>query len=209
MTLINQMGKYISLIESNYSTDNDDSNISYDISKNNKGDIDKIIATLSRSKSAEFTKLAKKIKEAKELSDRVKKLEDEIKGEAREAISGLFKAEDEIYTRVVETASFSLKLSKIPEPTVTVKYASVIKELRSHLSSDLITVLDNLEYKFKTITQKSASLSFSPKKENINEENDNLFDNLKDYSDRYLDAVNSVLINFDSKLNELESQISL
>lgn len=200
------MKKYMTLFESDYQPPNDDENISYETSKKGN-DIDKIIATLSRSKSAEFTKLAKKIQEAKELSDKVKKLEAEIKGEAKEAIASLFNVEDEVYTRVVETAKFSLKLSKIPEPTVTVKYASVIKELRNHLSSDLINILDNLEYKFRSVTQKSPTLSFSPKTESMSEDPSNFFDKLKDYSDRYANAVNKVLLNFDSKLDDLENEV--
>lgn len=204
---IEHMKKYMLILESDYVPAKQDPNISYDATTNKNGDIDKVIATLTKSKSAEFTKLAKKIQEAKELSDRVKKLEAEIKGEAREAISGLFKAEDEVYTRIVETASFSLKLTKVPEPTVTVKYASVIKELRTHLSNDLISILDNLEYKFRTVTEKSAALSFSAKNESINEESNDLFDKLKDYSDRYLDAVESKLLSFDTKLEELELEV--
>lgn len=201
------MKKYMTLFESDYKPAIEDPNISYDTSTDKGGNIEKIIATLSKSKSAEFTKLAKKIQEAKELSDRVKQLEAEIKGEAREAISGLFNVEDEVYTRIVETASFSLKLSKIPLPTVTVKYASVIKELKTHLSNDLINILDNLEYKFSTVTQKSASLSFTPKNESLNESNDDFIEKLKDYSDRYYDVANKVLLNFDAKLNNLENEV--
>lgn len=193
------MKKYMKLFE--------DDNVSYTVTKKN-GEIDKVIATLSASKSREFTMLAKKIKEANELAEKVKKLEEEIKGEAREAIAGLFDAEQEVYTRLVETASFSLQLSKKPEPTVTVKYASVLTELRDHLTPDLIKVLNGLEYKFRTVTQKQPALKYTSKKEVKEDISDNEFDKLKDYSDRYLDAINNFLINYDTKLEDLENEVN-
>ena len=168
--------------------------------------VDKVIATLSGNKEKEFSALAKQLHEAKEKLDEIKKLEAKIKGEAREAIAALFDTEDEAYTRLVEISDFSLQLAKKSEPTVTVKYAKVLEELKNHLTPDLIKILNGLEWKFRSVSEKESALKITPKvvKES---ENEDFYDKLEDFSDRYHDAVMTKLTNIDDELLKLKSEI--
>lgn len=168
--------------------------------------VDKVIATLSGNKEKEFSALAKQLHEAKEKLDEIKKLEAKIKGEAREAIAALFDTEDEAYTRLVEISDFSLQLAKKAEPTVTVKYAKVLEELKNHLTPDLIKILNGLEWKFRSVSEKESALKVTPKvvKES---ENEDFYDKLEDFSDRYHDAVMTKLTNIDDELLKLKSEI--
>ena len=121
-----------------------------------------VIAKLASYKSQTYTKLAQKVNRIKELKDEVKQLEDEVKQEARENVNDLFDAEDAVKTRIVETMSFILTLSKDPKATESPKYKDILEELTNHLTPELITVLEQLKKQMVTITQKAPSLSIKP-----------------------------------------------
>lgn len=189
----------------------DDENVTYE-EKTKAGQVEKITAFLSKNKSREFTMLGKKIAEANELSNRVKLLEKEIKGEARDAISDMFDVEDECATRILETASFTLQLSKKPEPTTTVKYASVLAELKDHLTPELIVILKGLEKKFSTVTQKEAALKTTsktnkPSKVTEATEDESYYDELEDFSERYSKAALAKLDILGRKLDNLKAEV--
>jgi hypothetical protein len=78
--------------------------------------IDKVTVALNGNQSAKFTKISREFSRlktaAEKLADRQGKLNAYIKDEAL----ALFDAEDEIYTRVVETVSMVIQLSKTPVP---------------------------------------------------------------------------------------------
>ena len=106
---------------------------------------DKVIANLTSHDSAAFTRLANQIKKMQVLEDDIKKIKEDIKAATKQDIQSLFDAEDAIKTRVVETVSFSLVLSKDPKPSETVKYKEVLEELSKNLTPDLIAKLEELK----------------------------------------------------------------
>lgn len=117
-----------------------------------------VVAVLRRYNSQSYTKLAQKVERISQLESEVKRLKEEVKTETRENIADLFDAEDAVKTRVVETVSFILTLSKDPEPTRTPKYKDILEELSNHLTPELISVLEELKNQMVTVTQKSPSL---------------------------------------------------
>lgn len=121
-----------------------------------------VIARLQSYKSQSYTKLAQKVNRIKELKDEVKALEEEVKQETRENINDLFDAEDAVKTRIVETMSFILTLSKNPKATETPKYKDILNELTNHLTPELINVLEGLKKQMVTVTQKEPSLKIQP-----------------------------------------------
>lgn len=120
--------------------------------------IEKVTATLRGHDSAKYTVLANKLEEISRLTTEIKKLQGEVKAETKELIVDLFDAADAAKTRVVETVSVTLQLSKDPKPTETIQYAKVLDALEKHLTPELITVLTRLKEDFKSTTQKSPSL---------------------------------------------------
>lgn len=134
---------------------------------------DKAIAALKSYNSAKYTKLANNILRLQELEAEVKEIKEEIKKDTRTEIVDLFEdAEDAMRTRVVDTVSFILTLSKDPKATETYKYADIIKELTSSLTPELIAKLEELKAKYKSVTQKPPSLKLHVKTdaEKMNEE---------------------------------------
>lgn len=121
-----------------------------------------VIAKLASYDSQSYTKLAQKVERIRILKEEMKRLEEEVKQETRDNIGDLFDAEDAVKTRIVETMSFILTLSKDPKATETPKYKEILNELTNHLTPELIEVLEGLKKQMVTITQKSPSLSIKP-----------------------------------------------
>jgi len=119
---------------------------------------DKVIVQLRSHDSRAYTLLAQKVDRVKQLKEEVKVLEDEIKQSTRENIADLFSAEDAVKTRIVQTMSLILQLSKDPEATVAPKYKDILEALTVHLTPELILVLEQLKKTMVTVTQKSAGL---------------------------------------------------
>lgn len=117
-----------------------------------------VVAKLQSYNSQSFTKLAQKVIRIETLEEEIKSLKEEVKSEAKETVAELFDADDAIKTRVVETISFILTLSKDPKPTETPKYKDILEELSNHLTPELILVLEELKKKMITVTQKSPTL---------------------------------------------------
>ena len=146
----NQFRHYINLIESR--------NPDFDYQDNEQ----QVIAVLKSYNSQVYTKLAQKVERIDQLEAEIKMLKEEVKNETRENIADLFDAEDVVRTRVVQTMSFILTLSKDPKATVSPKYKDILEELSAHLTPELIIVLENLKKQLVTVTQKSPSLRIEP-----------------------------------------------
>ncbi len=168
----------------------------------------KVTADVSSYVSQTFTKLAQKIVRMRVLTAEINELEAEVKQQGRNQIAEFFSAADAVRTRVIETVSFTLKLTADPAPTTTVKYAEVLKELEQDLTPELIEKLNDLKKKYSTVTQKSAALSWESKRkdESVNM-NEGAWDNLKEFFKKYLNAIRSWGKSYDSKLNALKAKV--
>ena len=158
-----------------------------------------VVAVLKSYNSQSYTKLAQKVERISTLETEIKQLKEEVKAETRENISDLFDAEDAVKTRVVETVSFILTLSKDPEPTRTPKYKDILEELSNHLTPELISVLEELKKQMVTVTQKSPSLKVKPIAEGII---GSVFAKLKELVFKWGQR-------YDQKLDQLKQQVNL
>lgn len=136
----------------------DNKNIEYEVTK--QSGLEKVTAVLRARDSEAYTKLAKKLDRVDKLSTEINKLKKEIKSETKEYVADLFDAEDACRTRVIQTVSVIMILSKDPKPTETYKYAAIVDELEKSLTPELINVLEALKMKFKSTVQKEPSLSW-------------------------------------------------
>lgn len=121
-----------------------------------------VIAILRSTNSQVFTKLAQKVERISQLEAELKILKEEVKQSTRDDVSGLFNAEDGAKTRIVQTLSFILQLSKDPEATKTPKYKDILTVLETKLTPELIQVLEELKKTMVTVTQKEAGLKIKP-----------------------------------------------
>lgn len=156
-----------------------------------------VVATLKSYKSATYTNLAKKVERLSLLEDEVKGLKEEIKQETCEHIAGIFDASDAIHTRVVETVSFILTLSKDPAETRTPKYKEILSELEQHMTPELIAITEQLKSQLVTVVQKQPSLRVKAK----------LSENIEVSDDVFLQHVERWGKKYDQKLDQLQLQV--
>lgn len=126
-----------------------------------------VVASLVSHQSGVYTKLAQKVNRISQLKEEIKQLEDEVKQSTRDDIADLFDAEDAVKTRVVETMSFILTLSKDPAATRLPKYKDILEALTEHLTPELIIVLEELKSQMVTVVQKSPTLKIQPLGEGV------------------------------------------
>ena len=168
----------------------------------------KVVAQLNSYNSQSYTKLAQKMLKIQALEDEVTLLKEDVKQAAREDIAALFSADDVVSTRVVETVSFILTLTKDPKATETVKYASVLTELEKQLTPDLIKALEALKKQYTTVTQKAPALSIKAidATESIQE---GVWDSIKGVLARFAAAIANWGTKYDAKLAALKAEAGL
>lgn len=109
-----------------------------------KKKLDRVTLELSGKDSEITTKLAKKYKEIKDLESQLSEMRDSANLEAKKHLVSYFDAEDEVLTRVLETVSMTLTMSK-----KTVEEKDVINF--EGFYNELLTLLPELEDKLKTL----------------------------------------------------------
>lgn len=164
---------------------------------------DRVVAQLKSYESATYTRLANRVEEISRLEAEIKAAKAEVKSMTRQHVADLFAAEDAVKTRVVDTVSFIMTLSKDPKPTETVQYAKVVEALTEHLTPELIKVLEQLKKQFKTVTQKEPSLRIT-RKEDLAEA---IISKLGEYLRRFLAWVTSWGQRYDAKLDALRRMV--
>jgi hypothetical protein len=180
-----------------------DPDVEYSAEGKKKGEINKVVARLKSIASGRYTRLANNVRRIGELQTEIEKLDQEAKEDAREAIADLFHAKDSIYTRVVETVSFVIKLTADPKPTTTVKYEKVLTDLEQHLTPQLRVILEDLKVKYSTETTKAAALTIQgpgPKKK-VEESFEN------DPFAAYLNKIENWARKYDQVLDSLENEV--
>lgn len=154
------MRDLINIIEARQ-TDNPD--FEYELTGTTKGktaagDYSKIRATVKGKSSAALTRLAKKFNEINELNKQIDELRNEANQEAKDQIESVFDAEDEAYTRYIDTVSLSIMMSKNIEQSevtqVDVDRVAFINELFDVVDGELLPVIRNLLEKHTTIQTK-------------------------------------------------------
>lgn len=173
-------------------------------------DIDSIIVTLKGKRSEYFTKLARRFDRA----NRIKKLlaaeEKKLKAQTKGSIDDLFEAGEEIYTRVVETASLVFKIAKSGENTVDkLDQKGYLDELEK-LSGLAVKELQELKEKHtnavtsKVVPKVLAPREKKPQKESVNE---GVLDQVRDYAARVKDYITKFLTKWDAQFSRVKSKI--
>lgn len=159
--------------------------------------VGKTIVSLESHDSAIYTSIAKKVERISILETEIKALKEEVKEQARENIAGIFNSSDAINTRVIETVSFILTLSKDPSPTYSPKYKEILDTLSQQLTPELIIVLEKLKSEMITVTQKTPSLKIVAKED----ADENLVTKI---SNLFWSAINRWTQTYDRKLDYLK-----
>jgi hypothetical protein len=169
--------------------------------KSVKGKLDKVIVELKGNQSGKFTKLAKRYQELKEATDELEKKQKEFNAEIKKEALDLFDAQDEVMTRVVETVSMTIQLSKKTEVTTS---KVDIDAIIAGLSLLVPELTDQINVLVEANTKVSKSVRSPALKVALKE---GILDNIKDWISGVFDSVMLWTKNFDRKKDKLQVQI--
>jgi uncharacterized protein YdcH (DUF465 family) len=176
------------------------------------GMIDRVIAQLVGKKSEIFTKLAKRYKEIdetiKELTDERESLNERVK----EHMGEFFDAQDEVYTRCIESVSLTATLSKrTPASTKEVETFDTEKFIETLYETlpELKDQLDELVKRAKvirqvTVAEKSPALRVKLEEDEIDPR---LMKKVEEYSTLVNNKILNNLVNYDKKILPLINEV--
>ena len=143
-----------------------------------KGKIDRVVLELESTDSAVMSKLAGRLKRIddalkimalrrEELKDGWKDKKGEWHQGLRERISEYFDPADVVYTRVIDTVSFSMNLAKKvdKDPEKVTDWEAVAKELITLIDKDLEDTVNQIIAKYteaKKVNEKAAAVRVEP-----------------------------------------------
>lgn len=168
---------------------------------------DKVVAVLKSRNSERYTKLAQNVQRIATLEAEVKEKKELVKADTRELVADLFASDDAVKTRVADTLSFIMTLSKDPKATESYKYAEVLAELTTHLTPELITVLEAIKAKYKTTTQKAPSLKIAAKTESV-DLSEGPMDTMKAFFAKFKSAIFGWAKKYDAQLQNLKNAVA-
>lgn len=190
-----------------------DPNLEY-TEKEVKKVVDRVTTSLRSHQSGVMTKLAKRYDELetslKELQSERNKLNADMKVVAED----LFDASDVVYTRVIETCSFVLTLSKQTQATtkLSVDHEAIVNELIKLIPEELQSKIDEIKEAFtktEDVKAKSPSLSVKKANESVNEDLSAAFKKVKAAIAKMVSSLTSWAYNYDQKLEKLKAKAGM
>lgn len=121
-----------------------------------KGQVEKVIVTLTGNTSGKFTKLISKYKKLQKGIEQLQKVQGELNENIKEEVVELFDADDEVLTRIVDTVSATLTLAK--KTTVRsekVDYSAILEKL--------VEMVPELEEQVKQLVEEHTKISITEK----------------------------------------------
>jgi hypothetical protein len=168
---------------------------------------DKVVAYLAAHASGRYTKLAQQWQELATLTAELKDKQETFKSDFRELVADLFAADDCIKTRVVETASFTIEMTKDPKASTTYKYAKVVEELEKKLNPELKAVMSALLQKYQGSTQKAPAVSMTAKVESFTPLREGPMDVMKSFYAKFKDVIFGWAKKYDQQLENLKRSV--
>ena len=138
------------------------------IEKKVKNELDRVIVELKGNESGTLTRLASRYDRLDKAIKVMGQKRGELNAEIKEKVEDLFAAEDIVLTRVIETVSFTMTVSKKSKVAdkVAIDYESIATELAKLIPDDLQSKVDEIVKAYTTITpqpDKSPALSVKAK----------------------------------------------
>lgn len=123
--------------------------------------IDSVVAYLTGGESGAYTKLAKRFKDLKDAEAQIKTQMDALNADLKASVDDLFPEADDIFTRVVDTASLIIKVGKAEKAHEISRFDAdgYIKEIEE-MFPDLAESFKTVREKFTTVQEIAAK---SPK----------------------------------------------
>lgn len=183
-----------------------------------KNKIDRVAVELEGNDSASMTRLASRFDRLDKAIKRMGEKRGELNEQLKDKVTDLFDAEDVVLTRVVETASFVMTLSKLvkaaeQEPKKIVNYEKIAEELAKLIPAELQEKVEEIQ---KLYTEISLAQDKSPGlrvKNKVDESlNEGIVDFFKKITAKAIKAAKSLAswaLSYDKKLAGLKKQAAV
>jgi len=166
--------------------------------------LDKVIVELDGNESAAATRLAKEYKrlleEQKALTEKI----DDLKGKAKQMASGYFDAKEELFTRILNTVSMTITISKESKRKsekfdVDGAFGAIAK-----LVPELTKKIEDIRKKFTEVkeTAVKSSVKVDVKESAIGD----IIKKVKDAAKKFLDSIKTWGKSYDTKLNNIKTK---
>lgn len=182
-----------------------------------KENIARVVVELEAQQSSAMTKLARNYMQldraVKTLSDRRNATNEALTDKVAEFFD---EATDKVYTRVINTVSFTLTLAKQTPPVdkTAVDYEKICAELKELISEDLLEQVKAIEEKYTVVTpaskqkEKKPGLSVDVNKTIKESFVGDISAKLKQVLTMFLAKINAWAKSYDKKLAALEKQLA-
>lgn len=176
-----------------------------------KNVLDKVTATLKGSDAANMTKLAKRYARLEASMKAMKEKHDVLNQRLKGDFENLFDAEDVVLTRVVETAQFTLMMSKEIQKTEgskEVDYNSIIAALSALIPDELQSRIDMITEKYTKMVPPKAPIKRLTVSKEVAPIKEGIMDTIVKTAKRFLESMLLWGHRYDRKLASLKSQLS-
>lgn len=172
--------------------------------------VDRVIVNLAGNESGVWVRNLRMWNKLKTTMDRMKSKKDQLETKFKGDAVALFAAEDEVLTRVVEAAEFSLLLKKqvMGDDKNSTDYEAIVKELTDTMP-ELVEKLTELQAKYTSVIKgtKPATPTMTISKDDLKE--GLVSDTLKAFKSMAAEFVKSFKLwgkSYDKKLNALKKR---
>lgn len=185
-----------------------------------KGELDRVIAELSGKESQMFTVAAKYYRKIAQEEEKIKRARDALNEKMKQRFDTLFDPTDVIYTRVIETASLTVSMSKKSEKTTqTVTDVDGLFEDLLGLAPELADKIGQIREQYVKVENKvTQSRLGKPKLHDPKESVDNgesalaegvldsIVDSIKAYAIKLMNWISDWARGYDRKLDSIKSR---
>jgi hypothetical protein len=182
------------------------------IEKKVKGEIERVTVELKGSESGVLTRLASRYDRLDKAIKVMTQKRNELNADIKEKVEDLFAAEDIVLTRVIDTVSFTMtvsKKSKVADKT-TIDFEAIAAELAKLIPDELQTKVDEIVAAYTKITpQPDKSPALSVKAKVTEGMISDIASSIMNFVKKVIKSVTSWAPNFDKKLNKLKKQAEI
>jgi predicted metal-dependent hydrolase len=179
-----------------------------------KNKIDRVTVELAGNPSGVMSRLTSRYDRLDKAIKTMTVKRNEMNEQIKENVTELFNAEDIVLTRVVETISFTLTLSKLVKsseqnPKTTVDYEAIAKELAKLIPEELQEQVEAITKMYTEVTitaDKSPALRIKNKNDKLDE---GLMDSIKGLANKVVKWAKSMAswaVGYDKKLAALKAK---
>jgi hypothetical protein len=173
-----------------------------------KKQVDRVIVELNGNESGVLTKLASRYDRLNKAIKVMGEKKNELNADIKEKVEDLFAAEDVVLTRVIETCSFTLTVSKRSkqEDKVTIDYEAIAMELAKLIPDELQAKVDEIVAAYTSIKKQEDKSPALAVKAKVNEGLGDLAKSLVALVKKAVKSIASWAKKYDRKLAALKKQ---